>query len=66
MELKPGEGERVCVVLETETDVADMNVHLLVRRGKYPVPIKGEFDANSSVALASVVTPPSRSEIFGF
>jgi hypothetical protein len=50
-EFKNGDGERVQVLIETDADVSGKNLWLLVRRRKYPVPIRNEFDANSSTAL---------------
>jgi hypothetical protein len=51
MELKSKEKERVQLALETNVDVSQLNLFLLTRRGKYPFPVKGEFDSNNSMAV---------------
>ena len=63
-ELTPGGGESVQVVIETDKDISGRNVWLLVRRGKYPVPIKNEFHINSSIALKSMTKTAGAS--FGY
>ncbi len=48
------------VVIETDRDVSNLNLYLLVRRGKYPVPLLGELDMKQSVSLRSIAVSGSK------